>query len=42
MDASGQWFEQELSPEDQVQIDCGDARLALTLDDIYEDTGLIV
>lgn len=42
MDASGQWFEQELSPEDQVQIDCGDARLALTLDDIYEDTGLVV
>ncbi len=42
MNASGQWFEQELSTEDHVQVDCGDAHLALTLEDIYEDTGLIV
>ncbi len=41
-DASGQWFEQELSVEDRLAIDCGDAQLALTLEDIYEDTGLVV
>ncbi|MHB1359002.1 MAG: Uma2 family endonuclease [Rhodocyclaceae bacterium] len=39
--ASGQWFEQELSAEDRLQINCGDAALGLTLDDIYEDTGLL-
>jgi len=40
-DASGQWFEQELSAEDRLQINCGDAQTSLTLDDIYEDTGLL-
>lgn len=40
-DATGQWFEQELAAEDHVMIECGDARLALTLEDIFEDTGLL-
>lgn len=41
-DAQDAWFEQELSPEDGVEVVCGDARLTLTLDDLYEDTGLLV
>ena len=41
-DEHGAWFEQELSPEDRVDVVCGDARLALSLDDFYEDTGLLV
>lgn len=40
-DAQDQWFEQELSREDRVEVACGDAKLTLTLDDIYEDTGLL-
>jgi Uma2 family endonuclease len=36
------WFEQELSSEDRLDVVCGDARLALSLDDLYEDTGLLV
>ena len=42
MDATGQWFEQELSAEDRIEISCGDARVALSLEDIYEDTGLML
>lgn len=42
MDATGQWFEQELSAEDRIEISCGDARVALSLEDIYEDTGLLI
>ena len=41
-DEHGAWFEQELSPEDRLDVTCGDARLALSLDDLYEDTGLLV
>jgi Uma2 family endonuclease len=41
-DAAGVWFEQELSAEDRLDVACGDTRLALTLDDLYEDTGLLV
>ncbi|WP_018076486.1 Uma2 family endonuclease [Thiobacillus denitrificans] len=41
-DEHGVWFEQELSPEDRLDVACGDARLALSLDDLYEDTGLLV
>lgn len=41
-DEHGAWFEQELSPEDRLDVVCGDARLALSLDDLYEDTGLLV
>ena len=41
-DEHGAWFEQELSPEDRLDVACGDARLALSLDDLYEDTGLLV
>ncbi|MDP1966654.1 MAG: Uma2 family endonuclease [Reyranella sp.] len=40
--ATGQWFEQELSAEDRLEIDCGDAHITLTLNDIYEDTGLLL
>lgn len=35
------WFEQELSPEDQLEIMCDELRMLLTLDDLYEDTGLL-
>jgi Uma2 family endonuclease len=41
-DAQDAWFEQELSAEDQVDVACGGTRLTLTLDDLYEDTGLLV
>lgn len=41
-DEHGAWFEQELSPEDRLDVACDDARLALSLDDLYEDTGLLV
>lgn len=36
------WFEQELSPEDRLEVTCGDLHLVLTLDDLYEDTGLLI
>ncbi len=36
------WTEQNLDREDIVEITCGDARLALGMDDLYEDTGLLV
>lgn len=36
----GAWFEQELSPEDRLEVTCDATRLILTLDDLYEDTGL--
>jgi Uma2 family endonuclease len=35
------WIEQTLDREDQVEIVCGDVRLTLSLDDLYEDTGLL-
>lgn len=38
----GDWFEQELSTEDIVDVQCDGARLNLTLDDLYEDTGLLL
>ena len=41
-DAQDVWFEQELGAEDRLDVACGDARLTLTLDDLYEDTGLLV
>jgi Uma2 family endonuclease len=36
------WFEQELSADDRVDVACDGTRLTLTLDDLYEDTGLLV
>jgi Uma2 family endonuclease len=39
-DAQGTWFEQDLGAEDRLQIECDGARIVLTLEDIYEDTGL--
>lgn len=41
-DAHDAWFEQELSAEDQVDVACDGTRLTLTLDDMYEDSGLLV
>jgi Uma2 family endonuclease len=41
-DATDAWFEQDLSAEDRLDAACGDARLSLSLDDLYEDTGLLV
>ncbi|MEW5878941.1 MAG: Uma2 family endonuclease [Pseudomonadota bacterium] len=40
-DAQDTWYEQELAPEDRLEIACDGARIALTLEDIYEDTGLL-
>jgi Uma2 family endonuclease len=39
--AEDRWTEQTLDREDIVEITCGDAHLALALDDLYEDTGLL-
>lgn len=36
------WREQTLGAEDRVAIDCNGAALALSLADIYEDTGLLM
>lgn len=36
------WFEQELSAEDRIDVACDGTKLTLTLDDLYEDTGLLV
>lgn len=36
------WFEQELSHDDRIDVACNGTRLTLTLDDLYEDTGLLV
>lgn len=36
------WFEQELSVDDRIDVACDGTRLTLTLDDLYEDTGLPV
>lgn len=33
--------EQDLSPEDRLDVACDGMRLALTLDDFYEDTDLL-
>lgn len=41
-DTQDAWFEQELSAEDQIDVTCGDTRLTLTLDDFFEDTGLLI
>ncbi|MBW8458929.1 MAG: hypothetical protein WA146_10675 [Thiobacillus sp.] len=35
-------FEQELSADDRVDVACDGTRRTLTLDDLYEDTGLLV
>lgn len=35
----GDWFEQELSPEDILDVQCDSVRLNLTLDDLYEGYG---
>ena len=40
--AGDRWTEQMLDRDDIVEIACGDARLALALDDLYEDTGLLM
>lgn len=36
------WTEQTLDREDIVTLACGDTRITLSLDDVYEDTGLLV
>lgn len=41
-DDAGKWFEQELSADDRIDVACDGTRLTLTLDDLYEDTGLLV
>ena len=41
-DANDAWFEPDLSADDRVDVACDGTRLTLTLDDLYEDTGLLV
>jgi len=41
-DEHGAWFEQDLSADDRIDVACDGSRLTLTLDDLYEDTGLLV
>jgi len=41
-EANDAWFEQDLSADDRVDVACDGTRLTLTLDDLYEDTGLLV
>lgn len=41
-DAQDAWFEQGLSADDRGDVACDRTRLTLTLDDLYEDTGLLV
>lgn len=41
-DAHDAWFEQELSADDRIDVAYDGTRLTLTLDDLYEDTGLLV
>ena len=40
--AGGEWYEQELAREDMLEVRCDQIRLDLTLDDLYEDTGLLL
>jgi Uma2 family endonuclease len=40
--AADRWTEQQLDREDIVEIACGEVRIALGLDDVYEDTGLLL
>ncbi|MDP2110909.1 MAG: Uma2 family endonuclease [Thiobacillus sp.] len=42
LDEHDAWFEQELSAEDRIDVACDGTRLTLTLDNLYEDTGLLV
>jgi Uma2 family endonuclease len=35
------WYEQELGERDQLEVACAGTRVRLTLDDLYEDTGLL-
>jgi Uma2 family endonuclease len=39
---SGDWLLGVLEPAEQLQIECGPVRTALSLADLYEDTGLAV
>jgi len=39
--ADGGWLERELGPDDALDIACNGTRLRLTLDDLYEDSGLL-
>jgi Uma2 family endonuclease len=40
-DADGGWLERELGRDDALDIACDGIRLRLTLDDLYEDSGLL-
>jgi Uma2 family endonuclease len=40
--AGDHWTERVLERGDQVEIACGDAELTLSLEDLYEDTGLLI
>jgi Uma2 family endonuclease len=40
-DAQGTWLEQALERDDALEVACDGTRLRLTLDDLYEDSGLL-
>lgn len=35
------WYEQQLGEGDRLDVACGDVHVTLTLEDLYEDTGLL-
>ena len=41
-DDAGVWQQRELGAADRLDVVCGDARASLCLDDLYEDTGMVV
>lgn len=40
--AEGEWLGGRLAPDEMLDIDCGPVATVLSLDDIYEDTGLVI
>jgi Uma2 family endonuclease len=40
-DAEGAWLERDLGHDDALDVACDGTRLRLTLDDLYEDSGLL-
>jgi len=40
--AGAAWLAATLDPGERLQVDCGSVHAGLLLDDIYEDTGLLV
>jgi Uma2 family endonuclease len=41
-EADGAWYQRELDASDSLTLRCGPCEIPLCLDDLYEDTGLLV